>query len=157
MENARNMQRLKRRTIAVLTAVLVLVVGGVAYAYWTNDGSGTGQATTGTNNSVVINQTSTIGGLAPGTPPQTLSGTFDNPNDGPVFVTSVNAEVTGTDQDGCDATNYTIAGSAPVNAQIPPGQDVGSWGGLTIQFNSKPAVNQDACKTAVVSIRYTAN
>ncbi|MFI2486092.1 hypothetical protein ACH47X_04240 [Promicromonospora kroppenstedtii] len=147
----------KKRAVVVLSVVLVLVMGGVAFAYWTNSGSGTGEATTGSNDSLVINQTSTITGLAPGQPPQTLSGTFDNPNDSPVYTASVTAEVTGTDQDGCDATDYTIAGSAPVNAEIPPGDGVGSWSGLTIQFNNKPAANQDACKNAVVSIQYTAN
>lgn len=151
------MSRFKKRTVVLLTAAAVLVMGGIAFAYWTNTGSGTGSATTGSNNSLVINQTSTITGLAPGQPAQTLSGNFDNPNDSPVYVTSVTAEVTGTDQAGCDATNYTIAGSAPVNAEVPPEDGVGSWSGLTIQFNNKPAVNQDACKNAVVSIAYTAN
>lgn len=152
------MHRFKKRTVVLLTVALVLVVGGIAYAYWTNTGSGTGSATTGSNDSLVINQTSTITGLAPGEPAQTLSGNFDNPNDGPVYVTSVTAEVTGTDQGAaCDATNYTIGGSAPVNAEVPPGNGVGSWSGLTIQFNNKPAVNQDACKNAVVSIEYSNN
>jgi len=152
------MGRFKKKTIAILAVAVVLVVGGgIAYAYWTNTGSGTGEATTGSNNSIVINQTSAITGLAPGLPAQTLSGNFDNPNSSPVYVTSVTAEVTGTDQAGCDATNYTIAGSAPVNAEIPSGDGVGSWSGLTIQFNNKPAVNQDACKNAVVAIAYTAN
>lgn len=152
------MRGISKKAVAVAAGVVVLVVAaGVAYAYWTNTGSGTGQATTGTNDSLVINQTSTITDLAPGTPAQVLSGTFDNPNDSPVFVTSVTATVTGTDQAGCDATNYTIAGSAPVNAQVPVGDGVGAWSGLTIQFNNKADVNQDACKNAVVAIAYTAN
>lgn len=152
------MRRFTKKTVAVATGIVVLVMAaGVAYAYWTNTGSGTGEATTGTNESLVINQTSTITGLAPGAPAQVLSGTFDNPNTSPVYVTAVTATVTGTDQAGCDASNYTIAGSAPVNAQVPAGDGVGSWSGLTIQFNNKPDVNQDACKNAVVDIAYTAS
>ena len=151
------MHRFKKRTLVLLTVAVVLAIGGVAFAYWTNTGSGTGTATTGSNQSVVINQTSTITGLAPGQPAQTLSGNFDNPNSGPVFVSSVTAVVTGTDVGAaCDATNYTIGGAAPVNAQIPAGDGVGGWTGLTIAFNNKPDVNQDACKNAVVSIQYTA-
>jgi hypothetical protein len=140
----------------VAGATTVLAGGGIAFAYWTNTGTGTGEATTGSNESIVVNQTSTVTDLAPGLPAQTLSGNFDNPNDGPVYVTSVTATVTGTDQAGCDASDYTIAGSAPVNQQVPAGDGVGSWSGLTIQFNNKPAVNQDACKNAVVSIAYAA-
>lgn len=152
------MPKLTRKTITIgAAAALVLVGGGVAFAYWTNNGSGTGEATTGSNQTIVVNQTSTVAGLAPGLPAQTLSGSFDNPNTSPVYVTSVTATVTGTDQTGCTATDYTIAGAAPVNAEVPAGTGVGSWSGLTIQFNNKPAVNQDACKNAVVSIAYTAN
>jgi hypothetical protein len=152
------MRKFNRRTVTVLAAAVLLAVGaGLAFAYWTNTGSGSGGATTGTNESLVINQTSTISGLAPGGPAQVLSGNFDNPNEGPVFVTEVTATVTGTDQDGCGPSDYTIAGSAPVNAEIPPGDGVGSWSGLTIQFNNKPDVNQDACKNAAVAISYTAN
>jgi hypothetical protein len=152
------MRRMNKRTVAVGAVAALLIAGGAAaFAYWTNNGSGTGEATTGSNQSVVVNQTSAITGLAPGLPAQTLSGNFDNPNASPVYVTAVAATVTGTDQAGCDATDYTIAGSAPVNAEVPAGAGKGTWSGLTIQFNNKPAANQDACKNAVVSIAYTAN
>lgn len=152
------MRRLNKRTVAIWSvAALLIVGGGAAYAYWTNTGSGTGEATTGSNQSIVVNQTSTITGLAPGVPAQTLSGNFDNPNTSPVYVTTVTATVTGTDKTGCGPTDYTIGGSATVNAEVPAGTGVGSWSGLTIAFNNKPAVNQDACKDAVVSIAYVAN
>lgn len=139
---------------AIIGTAGLLAVGGAAYAYWSNVGSGTGTAETGTNQSVTVNQISTVTGLAPGLPAQPLSGNFDNPNSGPVFVTAVTATVTGTDKTGCTATDYTIAGTAAVNAEVPAGSGVGSWSGLTIQFNNK-ATNQDACKNAVVSIAYT--
>jgi len=134
-----------------------LIGGGAAVAYWSAGGSGEGDAETGTTVSVVVNQTSDVSGLAPGLGAQTLSGNFDNPNDGSVYVGAVTAEVVGTNQAGCDADDYTIAGSAPVNAQIASGDGVGSWTGLTIQFNNKPAVNQDVCKNALVELSYTSN
>ena len=92
--------------------------------------------------------------MAPGAAPQPLSGDFDNPNDGPLYIASVTAVVTGTDHVGCDATDYTVAGTAQVNAQVPAGSGVGSWSGLTIAFHNKPAVNQDACQGATVNISY---
>jgi hypothetical protein len=143
----------KKRWVAISTAGL-LVIGGAAFAYWTNFGSGTGTADTGTNQSVVVNQTSTVAGLAPGLAAQSLSGNFDNPNSGPVYVAAVTAVVTGTDKAGCTASDYTISGTATVNAEVPAGSGVGSWSGLTIQFNNK-ATNQDACKGAAVSVTYT--
>jgi hypothetical protein len=152
------MRRFSKKTVAVaIGAVVVLAGAGVAFAYWTNNGSGTGSAATGTNVVVTVNQTSVVSGLVPGGSAQPLSGNFDNSNDGPVYVAAVTATVTGTDKAGCGPTDYTIAGSAPVNAEIPAGEGVGSWSGLTIRFNNKPATNQDVCKDAVVAISYASS
>ena len=150
------MSRISKKWLGVIT-VGVLAIGGTAIAYWTNTGSGTGGGGTGTNASVVVNQTSTVSGLAPGLPAQPLSGNFDNPNAGPVFVAAVTATVTGTDKLGCGASDYTIAGSAPVNAEVSAGVAVGAWAGLTIQFNNKPAANQDACKNAAITLAYSSS
>jgi hypothetical protein len=149
------MNRFGKRTIAIVIGIVVAVAAaGVAFAYWTNSGSGTGTATTGTNVTITVNQTSTVTNLVPGGAAQALSGNFNNSNTGPVYVGAVTATVTGTDKTGCGPTDYTIAGTAPVNAEVPAGTGVGSWSGLTIAFNNKPAVNQDACKNAVVTIAY---
>jgi hypothetical protein len=152
------MHRFSRRSVAVIVGVIVVMAGaGAALAYWTSGGSGSGSAATGTNGSIIVNQTSTVIGLAPGLPAQSLGGNFDNPNTSSVYVTAVTAVVAGTDKAGCGPTDYTLAGSAPVGAQIPSGTGVGSWTGLTIQFNNKAGVNQDACKNAVVTITYTSS
>lgn len=150
-------RRTNKRATVLASIVIVLVGAGAAYAYWTNSGSGTGSTDTGTNVAVVVNQTSTVTGMAPGVAPQALSGNFDNPNTGPVYVAGVTAVVSGTDTPGCGATDYTIAGTATVGTQIAAGSGVGSWSGLTIQFNTKPSTNQDACKGATVAIAYTSN
>lgn len=141
--------------VSVISAALI-AAGGGAYAYWTGIGSGSSTATTGNVVAVTVNQTSTVVGLAPGLAAQPLSGTFINPNSGPVYVAAVTATVSGTDKSGCTAADYTIAGTATVGAQVASGTSVGSWSGLTIQFKNT-GMNQDACKDAVVTIAYTAN
>ena len=151
------MPRLGNKRAIIFTAVTVLLVGaGAAFAYWSTTGAGTGSAGTGTTVAIVVNQTSTVSGLAPGVAAKSLSGNFDNANTGPVYVAAVTATVTGTDKTGCDASDYTIAGTATVGAEVPVGTGVGAWSGLTIQFNNK-ATNQDPCKGAVVAIAYTSN
>jgi hypothetical protein len=147
----------KKRALTAGIAVALLAVGGSAFAYWATTGSGTATGSTGTNTAIVVKLTSTVTGLAPGLAAQSLSGNFDNPNASPVYVTAVTATVTGTDKTGCTASDYTIAGTAPVGAQVAAGTGVGSWSGLTIQFNNKPATNQDVCKNAVVSISFSAS
>lgn len=152
------MRRITKRSVSVLAGTVVLVAGaGVAFAYWTNSGSGTGTAATGSNSPITVNQTTTVTGLAPGLPAQSLAGNFDNSNASPVYVAAVTATVSGTDTPGCGPTDYTIAGTAPVAAQVPAGTAVGAWTGLTIQFNNKAGVNQDACKNAEVAIAYASN
>ncbi len=107
------MKRPAKKSVTVLVGLVVLLVGaGVAFTYWTNSGTGAGEAETGTNAAIVVNQTSSVSAMAPGVAPQALSGNFDNDNTGPVYVAGVTA--TGTDQTGCPASDYTIAGTATV-------------------------------------------
>ncbi len=151
-----------KKRIGIATGALVLVAGsGVAYAYWTNSGTGSGSATTGTNAALTVNQTSTVTAMAPGVAAQPLSGNFDNPNSGPVFIKTVAATVTSTGVVGCTAADYTITGTSIIGSaapgagdSVPAGTSVGSWSGLSIAFNNT-ASNQDACKGAVITIGYT--
>ena len=152
------MSLLAKKSVALIVGITVVVVGaGAAFAYWTNAGAGADTASTGTNIPIVVNQVSTVAGMAPGVAAQALSGNFDNDNAGPVYVAGVTATVTGTDKIGCTAADYTIAGVATVATQILAGDGVGAWSGLTIQFNNKAATNQDACKNAIVNIKYVSN
>jgi hypothetical protein len=43
-----------------------------------------------------------------------------------------------------------------VNAQVPAGNGVGSWSGLTVSLTNG-AGNQDNCKGRAITINYTAN
>ncbi len=154
----------KKKKIALLTSALVLGTAGVALAYWTAGGSGTGTASTGSVDAIIVNQTSTVSGMAPGDSPQALGGNFTNDNDGPVFVATVTASISsvtkaaGAPAGTCDATDYTLANAVmTVGAEVPAGTGVGSWSGATIQFNNKAATNQDACKGATVNLAYAAS
>lgn len=156
------MRKLSKKTLAVATTVALLAGGGAAYAYWTNSGTGTGSATTGNNVAVTVNQSSTIAGMYPGQPAQTLAGDFTNPNAGPAYVTAVTA--TGYTIDAPHVTagclladgNYTLGGTATVGADVPAGLNKGAWTGLTITMNNL-GTNQDACKGAVLTINYASS
>ena len=148
--------RQKRKT-SVIAIFLVLAVAGAAFAYWTAGGTGTGTADTGTTLALTANQTTVLADMYPGDSPQTISGDFDNPNDGPAYVTSVTAAITGVaGGDGaCTAADYTLANEVmTVGAEVPAGTGVGAWTGATIQFNNT-ALNQDGCKNATVTLTYT--
>jgi len=153
----------RKRLVVIVTAVLLLTGGGIAFAYWSAGGAGTGSATTGTSVAITANQTSTVTSMGPGDSAQTLSGDFTNTNSGPVYVTSVVASISsvtkavGAPSGTCDATDYTLANATmAVGAEVPAGTGVGSWSGATIKFNDK-ATNQDACKGATVNLAYVIN
>ena len=152
--------RHKRKSL-LIALLLVAVTGGIAFAYWTTGGSGTGTASTGTAANITVVQTSTVTGMRPGDSAQTLSGNFNNGNAGPVYVGTVTASISSVTKAGgapagtCDATDYTLANAAmTVNAEVPAGNAQGSWTGATIKFNNK-ATNQDACQGATVNLAYT--
>lgn len=155
----------KRKVAAGFAIGLVAGMAGIASAYWTQGGSGAGSASTGTTVNVVVNQTSTVSGLYPGGSSQALSGNFSNPNPGSVEVGTVTAVVDPSfsaqgnpGMPACTAADFTISGSAVVDAEIPAGTNVGSWGSggtLTIAMNDL-TTNQDNCKSLVsIPIDYT--
>jgi hypothetical protein len=153
----------KKKAVVFVASAVALIGGGFAFAYWTTGGSGTGTAATDASVSdVTVNQTSTITGMHPGDSAQTLSGDFDNSNNGPVYVDTVTVSIdsvtkaVGAPAGTCAADDYTLTGAAmSVGAEVASGTSVGSWTGATIQFNDKAATNQDACKGATVNLVYT--
>jgi len=155
----------RRRVVSVAIAMVALLAfSGVAFAYWTAGGSGTGTATAATGTTpVAVIQTSALTAMYPGDTAQTLSGNFNNPNSGPVYVSTVVASIasvskaSGAVAGTCDATDFTLANATgTVNAEIPAGTAKGSWSGPTIKFNDK-GTGQDQCKGATVNLSYTAS
>lgn len=153
------MRKFTKKTVVVATGVVIVLAGsGVAFAYWTAGGTGTGTAATGTNVAITAVQTSTVSAMKPGDLAQPLNGNFSNTNTSPVYVTSVTASITGVagGAGSCDATDYTLATPImSVNAEVSAGTAQGAWTGATIKFNNKASVNQDGCKGATVTLTYT--
>lgn len=152
----------KKKVLGALVLAGAVVAGsGAAYAYWTTTGTGSGSAQAATTSTITAVQTSTINTMAPGVAAQTLSGKFNNGNSGPVYVATVTASIgtvtkaVGAPSGTCDATDFTLSNATMnVNAEVPAGNNQGSWTGATIAFNDK-ATNQDACKLATVTVNYT--
>ena len=117
------------------------------------------QAATGTTN-LVVNQVTVLTAMYPGDTAQTISGNFNNPNAGSVYVTTVTASIAsvtkaGNPVTGCDATDFTLSPTvATVNAEVASGNSQGAWSGPKIKFNDK-GTNQDACKGVTVNLGYS--
>jgi hypothetical protein len=147
-----------KKALAVGVAVTVLS-GGAAYAYWTAGGTGTGTAATDTaTGAVTVVQTSVLNEMYPGDAAQTLSGTFTNPNEGPVYVGTVTVSIAsvtkaGAAAVGCSSADYTLAANPITISAEVLANDTSPWTGATIQFNNTGA-NQDGCKGATVNLAY---
>jgi hypothetical protein len=151
----------KKALVGLAIAGAVVAGSGAAYAYWSTTGSGTGSAAAqASTQAVTAVQTSTISTMAPGVAAQTLTGNFNNPNAGKVYINQVVASIAsvtkaaGAPAGTCDATDFTLSNATmSVGAEIGNGNGVGSWTGATIAFNDK-ATNQDPCKGATVNMSY---
>lgn len=149
------------RFVALAVGAVALALAGVAFAYWTQGGTGSGGATAGTTTAITVNQTSTPTGLYPGGPAQALSGTFTNPNAHAVRISSVTAAVhpfsvqADSAKPACTDADFAVGGTAGP-ATVPAGTGVGTWSGLTISLVNGVG-NQDNCKGVSITLDYTAN
>lgn len=99
----------KRKIIAGITAAVLVVGAGIAYAAWTVSGSGTGTAKAATAASITLNTpASTTGDLYPGFTGGDLSFDVANPNNFPVVITGLTTGAITSDNGLCDDTNITL-------------------------------------------------
>lgn len=154
------MRTKSKRSLVIGSAMALLLIGGVAFAYWTNSGSGTGTATTGTNTAISIVQTNSSATLYPGGAPSTLSGTFNNPNTSPVYVNDVTAtlaSVTGSvGTPACTVADYElVTPTISIDAEVAA-DDTTAWSGIQVRMLNS-STNQDACKNATINLSYSSN
>jgi hypothetical protein len=151
----------KRRALTALACTSALAVAGVAFAYFTSSGSGTGTASVGSSAPVTLHATVTSS-LYPGTS-SPVSFTVDNPSPGSQRVGTISLDSITVDA-AHSACSTTINGGNPdfsmpavtVNKVFATGsgQSVTQTGTLTM---NETGVNQDACQGATVTLHLTNN
>jgi hypothetical protein len=159
------MKHTKRRIGIIATSVAaVLIGGGVAVAFWTTSGNGTGSAAVGTTGTVTIAQTNTVGGLYPGGPAQALQFSVTNNGSSPVVVSNVTVAIdpatsnfTGTCTAGDFALTQGSATGQPVNPGAGNAVTQAVWGGGWSTAMLDSGSNQNDCKGATVGLKYTSN
>ncbi|MGH2975135.1 MAG: hypothetical protein ACRDLL_09765 [Solirubrobacterales bacterium] len=151
----------KRRTFAALGCTAALAVAGVALAYFTSSGSGTGSAAVGSASSVTLHA-SISSTLYPGSS-SPVTFTVDNPSSGVQRVGTVSLSSISVDaaHSSCSTTitggnpDFTMA-AVPVNQVVTPGngQSVSATGTLAM---NETGANQDACQGATLTLHLTNN
>ena len=151
--------RTKHRPLLVaLVVILIVAVGGVAFAYWTSSGTGTGEAQTGTSSALEVEGgTATGAALTPGGPSQTVPFTVTNTSTGTQDFSSVVVTVatdtggTWSPAGGCSAADYTVGTPVIEYGELAGGESV--TGTVELSMNNRP-VNQDGCKTLDVPLYF---
>jgi hypothetical protein len=173
------MRRIKRKKLVFWTSTIAVVaLAAAAFAYWTANGTGSGNASVGTDAGVTITNVAFSGGPASdGTlyPGGTVDVAFDVNNsssntavnvhkvvaDDSVYTNGV--EITGPPAavTGCNPSWFTYSGATLAAA---PGQHIaasgtysapagsGTGNGGTLSMSDETSTNQDACKNAAITL-----
>jgi Flp pilus assembly protein TadG len=111
---------------------------------------------------LIITQTSTMVGLAPGVAPAPITGSVENDSAESTHITAVEVEINsvtpgpGSAAGSCGPSDYhLIAARMRVERTLEPGAST-PFAGASIGFSNK-TTNQDACKGAAIQLLYTAN
>lgn len=149
--------------IGATTTAAVLIGGGVAVAYWTTTGSGSGTATAGNVAALTVAQDGpAVTGLFPGGPSSTRGLTVTNPGASDVLVSAFTATpasvapvVSAPGDPACVAgTDFTAAAASITPTTVPAGGSVTFPAAVTIAM-AETGVNQDACKGVTLTVDYT--
>ena len=174
---------LSKKRIAMAAGVLVVALGATAaFAYWTATGTGSGNATAGTDNGVSITNIAFSGGLNSGHlyPGATVNVAFDVNNlsdSAPVKVGGVVADQgtrTGsgtvgdpyvyqwpggisTSDANCSPSWFTYSGTTlnqeiAHNATYSAPAGAGAGNGGTLAMSDPSDTNQNACKSATITL-----
>jgi hypothetical protein len=151
----------RKGVLIPLGVVVGLVVAGIAVAYFTSTGSGTGTATVGASSNVTLHG-AVAGSLYPGAS-STVTFTVDNPSPGSEFVGTIHLESIVPDA-GHASCSTVITGGNPdftmadvtANQSFPNGngQAVAATGTLLMH---ETGVNQNACQGATLTLNLTSN
>jgi hypothetical protein len=160
----------KTRVLAVLGLVVALAATGIAVAYFSGSGAGSGNAQVGSSTPLTINPTITpgAGGIVPGGNPAAVSFTVNNSGTGKqqvatVTMTGVQAysdaahttNITGVGAGKCDTTQFSLT---PVteNQTVPAGGPTSLASNGSLVF-ADSGTNQDGCKNAYLVASFTSN
>jgi hypothetical protein len=155
------MRKFPRKLFVAGGLAVTLGVGGIAYAFFTDSGSGIGTAAVGSSSPITLAATVT-GTLNPGGGPASVSVLVTNPGDGSQHVGAVHLASISTDAAHSDC-DLSVSGLNPAfsMADIAVDSTLAAAGGHvtksgSIQMNDT-GVEQNACQGAPLTLHLTSN
>ncbi len=153
----RKTARTKKVLIASGVAATVLAAGGVAFAYWTTSGSGTGTASVATSAQTLTLHASTTGTLSPGGALAVFFSADNGSNTslevGTVQLDSVSAD---SEHPGCLVADFSMA-SVPQKQTIAANSTNVALNTAGSLRYADTTVDQSACKGATLTLHISSN
>jgi hypothetical protein len=143
-----------KKRFVVLGAIAVLAVAGIAIAYWTTTGAGSGTGKVAKTNGTLVLNGSISNELTPGsTSPVTF--TADNAGSSSLQVGTIHAVVSNDKEgEGCLSSDFTIADTAESHTVAAGASKEALPNNGSIKM-ADTTENQDACKGATVTLTLT--
>ena len=152
--------RSRTKTLA-LTMPMLLVIGAIGALWPTAPAQAATAACVTEGRTLMVTQTSTLEGLAPGVAPVSITGLVVNDTGESTYVEAVRVAITSVTtapatKGVCGATDYILLSPMmSVGQTLDPAASI-SFSGASIAFASARH-NQDACQRATIHLSYTAN
>jgi hypothetical protein len=140
----------KKLFVAGAASAAALAFGGVAFAYWTTTGAGTGSATNASSNGTIVLHAAFAHGLTPGAS-ETVTYTADNAGSSSLRVGTITPVVSiDAAHPSCLVGDFSIDPTVS-NVTVPAQTSNVAAGTGTLAF-ADTGVNQDGCKGATVTL-----
>jgi hypothetical protein len=150
---ARTTQGRRRKIAAVAAFAAVAAGGGAAWALWSAGGSGSGQASALTAQSITVTAAAGPATLYPGATDGDVTFTLTNPNPYPVELASMTAGAITTSNPACASSNITVAPAAGLALAVGPNATSGVQ--TIADVVSMSAAAPDACQGVTFTIALT--
>jgi hypothetical protein len=143
------MPKFSRKLFVAGGLVATLALGGIAYAYFTNSGGGTGSASVGSSDPVTLVGTTTDA-LYPAGPGVDVTIEVTNPGNGAQYVQSVSLDGVTVDagHSTCDVSAFSMA-DVDVLQTLDAGASTEVHGSLQMADNGS---SQDDCQGASLTL-----
>ena len=143
--------RMSKRTAVIGSVSAVALAGGIAYAAWTVNSTGSASAQAGQSQSVTFAAGTTTGTLYPNNTAVNVTADATNPNPFAVSFTIPNTAVVTSNIAACDTSTVTFTGATITVAASAVGTPV------TVGTLKMPGATADNdCQGAVFSVAVTA-
>lgn len=139
----------KRKTIAAVGVIAVLIAAGGAYAYWSGGGSGSGTATVGTSGAVALTATVTPG-ISPGNS-EPVSFAAANATSSSIFVSTVHLVSVTSNVPACVTADFTMDDVTTSDEVLAGATAQALTSGGSLDY-ANTGVSQDACKDATLTL-----